>query len=65
MRTFESQSKNKDPEKNSKLRIYLWSCEKAIEQWKTTHPDSETITIKEFEGVIDDIVDICTNRGRF
>lgn len=65
MREFPKQSRNGSPVKNSRLRTYLWATEKAIGDFKELHPDKDSMPLKEFEGIIDDIVDICTNRGRF
>lgn len=65
MRNFDRRSKNRMEKKNSPLRNYLWATEHAIQDWKELHPGEDTISLSQFEGIIDDIVDICTSRGRF
>ncbi len=65
MREFSKQSRNGSPAKNSRLRTYLWTTEKAIADIKEFHPDKDTVSLDGFEKIIDEIVDICTDRGRF
>lgn len=65
MREFPKQSRNGSPVKNSRLRTYLWETEKAIADIKEFHPDKDSISLNGFEKIIDEIVDICTSRGRF
>lgn len=63
MRTFARESKNNAEKRHSRLRIYLWDVNERVCDYKLCHKYS--ITIEEFEKTIDDIIDICTDRGRF
>lgn len=63
MRTFARESKFNADKRQSRLRTYLWDVNERVYDYKLGHKYS--ITIEEFEKTIDDIIDICTDRGRF
>lgn len=63
MRTFARESKFNADKRQSRLRTYLWDVNERVYDYKLAHKYS--ITIEEFEKTIDDIIDICTDRGRF